>query len=200
MDLASFRMKNVSYASISDSIVVSIKKAEKGSFTKILAFLYTIQSLLIKEGIILRGAISIGELYHKDNIVFGPALVQAYELERDSAIYPRCIILKSTLDTCLQTNKSNISKESCLEKFKQNKDGIFYFDYMKTQFSINYKKGSGNHDYMKTQIMIVKEYLQKQINYKPRIQMKYDWLKSYYNDTLSDIEKKYNLELTSYKI
>jgi len=33
-----------------------------------------------------------GNLYHKSNLIFGPALIRAYELESKYAIYPRIIV------------------------------------------------------------------------------------------------------------
>ncbi|WP_150636788.1 hypothetical protein [Pseudomonas fluorescens] len=40
-----------------------------------------IQGELISENIILRGALTIGEIYLNQGIIFGPAMVTAYELE-----------------------------------------------------------------------------------------------------------------------
>lgn len=43
-------------------------------------------------GFFIRGAVTIGEVYHDDRSVFGPALVWAYELESKVAQNPRIII------------------------------------------------------------------------------------------------------------
>jgi hypothetical protein len=43
-------------------------------------------------GLLIRGAITIGDIVHDDSIVFGPALNRAYELESQQAIYPRIIL------------------------------------------------------------------------------------------------------------
>lgn len=43
-------------------------------------------------GHLSRGAVVVGELYHRDNIVFGPALIEAVRLEESEAFYPRIII------------------------------------------------------------------------------------------------------------
>jgi hypothetical protein len=47
--------------------------------------------------ILLRGGICVGDISmdpdpRSDEIVFGPAMVRAYELERDAAVYPRIVI------------------------------------------------------------------------------------------------------------
>ena len=45
---------------------------------------------LINSGLLIRGGITVGNLYHDGNIIIGPALIEAYELE-NKAIYPRVI-------------------------------------------------------------------------------------------------------------
>jgi hypothetical protein len=48
--------------------------------------------LLANNGLALRGAITIGEVCHRPNFVFGPALVRAYQLESKFASFPRVIV------------------------------------------------------------------------------------------------------------
>jgi hypothetical protein len=48
--------------------------------------------LLLLLGFPCRGAITAGALYHRERIVVGPALVNAYQLEQSVAIYPRIIL------------------------------------------------------------------------------------------------------------
>lgn len=46
----------------------------------------------IPEGFLLRGGITIGNLYHNQGVVFGEGLIDAYNLESKIAFYPRIII------------------------------------------------------------------------------------------------------------
>lgn len=41
---------------------------------------------------LVRGGIVRGNLYHQEGKIVGPALIKAYKLERDKAVYPRIII------------------------------------------------------------------------------------------------------------
>jgi hypothetical protein len=50
-----------------------------------------IQANLATKGIFVRGAVTRGAIYINEEIVFGPALVHAYELEQKTAIYPRIV-------------------------------------------------------------------------------------------------------------
>lgn len=47
--------------------------------------------LLLKYKILIRGAITFGKLYHNNGVIFGEALVNAYNMEKDKACYPRII-------------------------------------------------------------------------------------------------------------
>jgi hypothetical protein len=80
----------------------------------------------------LRGCIVYGKLYDSKKLIFGPALIKAYELEKKKAIWPRVIIHKSVLN---QLSPEKIRKSLC-ENFRQDDDGLFYVDYLRDLFHI----------------------------------------------------------------
>lgn len=45
-----------------------------------------------ERGFWLRGGITVGDIIHDENVVFGPGLNRAYELESREAVYPRIIL------------------------------------------------------------------------------------------------------------
>ena len=47
---------------------------------------------LLHAGVLTRGAAVLGDLYHRDNVIFGPALVEAAEIETRESIYPRILL------------------------------------------------------------------------------------------------------------
>lgn len=49
-----------------------------------------------------RGGIAVGELYHQNGIIYGPALLTAYQLESQAATYPRIVLEKDALTKSLQ--------------------------------------------------------------------------------------------------
>jgi hypothetical protein len=55
---------------------------------------------LLKLGFLVRGAVTYGDLYHKDNVVFGPALLEAVDIEQNEAFYPRIIVSEGARDHC----------------------------------------------------------------------------------------------------
>jgi hypothetical protein len=54
-----------------------------------------IAAAALRCGFLIRGGISRGKLYHSSGVVFGPAMIEAYELESRTAIYPRIILAPS---------------------------------------------------------------------------------------------------------
>lgn len=81
--------EQVQLSVFSDTLVLSKPAAWVGSIYNDLPFI--IRSFLEK-GFVIRGGISLGQLCHKDNIIFGPALIEAYEIELSRAIFPRILI------------------------------------------------------------------------------------------------------------
>jgi hypothetical protein len=43
-------------------------------------------------GFLLRGGVTVGDIVHEDEIVFGPGLNRAYHLEDKIALYPRFVV------------------------------------------------------------------------------------------------------------
>jgi len=52
---------------------------------------YLSGELLREKGLLLRGAVTLGKVYESPNVLFGPALVEAHDLEK-AARYPRIIL------------------------------------------------------------------------------------------------------------
>lgn len=90
---------NAKIVSFSDSIIrvrkIETKKNKKcptGLLFQELMSLVHAQSELLDYEIVIRGCVSFGDIYISKGRVFGPGLIQAYELESKSALYPRIII------------------------------------------------------------------------------------------------------------
>lgn len=84
--------RKLEYLLISDSIVIFCDDTLENLFT-LIKFTSLLQSGLLTEGIIIRGAISSGDLFvdQENNIIVGTGLVNSYGLEA-AAKYPRIII------------------------------------------------------------------------------------------------------------
>ena len=74
-------------------------------------------------GWLLRGGISIGQLFIDDVMVWGDALLKSYYLEDKVAIYPRIVIDKSVLDEISQ------NKLLC-EYLRKDFDGLHFLNFL----------------------------------------------------------------------
>ncbi|MBI2842888.1 MAG: hypothetical protein HYX78_05765 [Armatimonadetes bacterium] len=94
----------------SDSIILSqpIQVQDSGTLLLFLLRVAGIQLELLAHSYILRGGIAYGDTYHDEGIAFGPALIEAYDLER-IADKPR-VIIKNTVVT--ETFKLPLTKYS----------------------------------------------------------------------------------------
>jgi hypothetical protein len=59
---------------------------------RVLAAVQSLGSRLLAEGILTRGGIVQGDAYHRDRVLFGPGIIEAYKLESDVAKYPRILV------------------------------------------------------------------------------------------------------------
>ncbi|MCZ8293272.1 MAG: hypothetical protein O9312_07130 [Hylemonella sp.] len=75
----------------SDSLVISVEDSNQGKEVLQTALL-VLTSNLIDPGYLLRGGVTRGEIFHDGNLVFGPGLIQAYDLESKFASTPRVIL------------------------------------------------------------------------------------------------------------
>ena len=89
----------------SDSLVISVRYCEDGE-DHLLRSLGWAVNFLLSRGFLLRGAISCGQLTHKDSMIYGPALIEAYNLEKQ-AKWPR-IILDNKLAESIGQNREVI--------------------------------------------------------------------------------------------
>jgi hypothetical protein len=77
--------------SFSDCTVLSENASDQG-LLHLLDVLTFFALDLMANGILVRGGLAKGPLYHTEGVVFGPALLDAYALESTIAKYPRILI------------------------------------------------------------------------------------------------------------
>jgi len=72
----------------SDNLAVSTPAGV--NYTFFFKFLTFVCRDLLTQGFLTRGGVTVGNLCHRENMIFGPALIEAVTLERE-AIYPRLV-------------------------------------------------------------------------------------------------------------
>lgn len=89
------RYDSIEFSYFSDNFVVSVPIAHGEILFKILAFAY---DTLLHERFLVRGGVTIGDVYHNQGIIFGPALLEAVAIEQNEALYPRFLCSQKLID------------------------------------------------------------------------------------------------------
>lgn len=146
-----------------DISVVSDKEYAIKSFIK---YISIFQGTALKNALIFRGGISLGQLYIdvKSNFIWGKALIDAHILEEKVAIYPRVVLSH-------QFEEFDISNMS---QVRQDSDGMYFVDYVSLINKlypswIEKNKASIKKQFAKCEGKIGQE----------RILQKYSWLQHY---------------------
>lgn len=134
----------------SDSVVLSYAVNEKsGVFWMINEIALTVISLVFR-GYLLRGAVTIGPLYHDDRHVVGPAMVTAVEMESKIACFPRVIVDPAVIRLARRHRREGHSaheEEQYVRSFiSEDADGQLFIDYVSWN-SVVAVAGAENEDY-----------------------------------------------------
>lgn len=122
--------KNIKIKAFSDNIVFAalIDALSDDDISKLAHDLCLMVSAFqmnaFKLGILIRGGISMGNLYIDDTFVWGKALLQAYHLESKMAFYPRIIVDKMIRDLMPDCDTSGCRKHH----IKDDIDGLYIVD------------------------------------------------------------------------
>lgn len=164
---------------ISDSMVISIPAAQKGSLDILIVIVCMITMHCITEyGVFLRGAITKGNLFSDNSKVFGPALNQAYILESQSAVYPRIIFTTKLLN---EYKEHFFEPSFDIVETTTDIDDDFYqiVDYMMFfHWQIKRNIKAEQYESLLSKIdRIIDDKLESE--YNNRVREKYIWLKKY---------------------
>ena len=111
----------------SDSIVITTDETEQG-LMHLLQHVGKIGFRLAQLGMLYRGGIANGLLYHDEQQVFGPAVIEAYELEK-KAKFPR-VILSTAVANAGRSFAEPVN--TIFERFtRTDTDGKVYVNFMR---------------------------------------------------------------------
>ena len=94
-------------------------------FAGVVDHVAVLQQTLLQDGILSRGGLSYGKHYSDEEFIFSDALIRAYKIERDRAIFPRVAVDDDLLDLLspLASNpKPGLIRED---------DGACFVDYLR---------------------------------------------------------------------
>lgn len=170
----------------SDSIVVSVKLDDEINemASTLITNLAYIGAILLEQGILFRGAITVGNLIHIENgTVFGQGLIDSYKLESNSAKYPRIILsdkLLKELNYPIETKRNRYPYHQYIDRFDDGCVGFHQMIYCQVIESwIGITKEELIESLKKVRKVIVHGLDTTFEN--PFIFEKYKWLKEQYN-------------------
>ncbi len=105
----------------------------------------------LRKGFLIRGGVAVGNLYHQDGVIVGPALIDAYKLESEKAKMPRILLGGDWIFSCNFHNTPQIFKEGQLPialpelrpVLQETEDGQLFYSikYIKDILSIGIPHG-----------------------------------------------------------
>ena len=197
-ELSDFYIDDMVHCScFSDSVIIAIEASKNINerCSALIALLSQISTELLREGILVRGAISYGNLYVNkvSDIYFGTALNKSYTLESTVSKYPRILLSKELIE---QLNYPLLAKcdrmpyHQYIERFSDGTVGfspLIYLQVMQSAPDIL------PHNTLKNALCDVKKTIMKGLddNFEcPNIYEKYLWLLERYNELIIfDIDK-----------
>lgn len=93
---------NYEISAFSDNMAVSMRFERGYELLELIHFASYLAWHLLYKGVLSRGGIAVGELYHQNGIVYGPALLTAYQLESQAATYPRIVLERDAIEKSLE--------------------------------------------------------------------------------------------------
>lgn len=183
---------DVKVTRFSDSIVLSFDyEAESQLFYRILSIQWMLINFAFK-GFICRGGIAKGKIYHTDNMVFGPAMNEAYRLESEKAKNPRVILSDDIVKLAGSAKAKNHTFDEEVEYveglLEKDDDEYYYVNYVGP--SVMSELDDPEIDYLLL-LDSVRSILEKMRDVKSEsereresVRKKYEWLRGKYNNVV----------------
>jgi hypothetical protein len=162
------------FQSFSDSIVIS-SEATPAGLRHVLTSITDLALNLLSVGLLIRGAVAKGKLHHDKSVMFGPAFLQAYQMETRIANFPRVILSRDVY-----------------EDFRQAASGIGLLQILLSEdgpphlhIFASLEGPSKIEDPLKLQCQRVLQNLVHESIFEPKHYEKIRWLAIYWNSTVA---------------
>jgi hypothetical protein len=177
----SFRNDSREITIFSDCVVISFKASEQDEIFFTLLDLKGIIIELAAKGILCRGAVTHGLLVHTPEMLFGPALAEAYLLESKAALYPRVILHRDIIRLARKSGEK-ASVEDIRSLLVKDSDGMYYIDYFQGAQEELDDPDEGFPEYINRLGDKIRKGLTGSSSvFKADVRIKYRWMKERYN-------------------
>jgi hypothetical protein len=195
------RVTETNFRNFSDLCIVRKAIAPKGKFpamgeahSQILRIVHVQSNLLLDEGILLRGGITVGDVALSYGQLFGPAVIRGYELESQVARFPRIVVGEEVLkevkaNPALWThNDGETELRAVRSLLRRDFDGEYFVDYLRILEGELDEPG----DYprlLELHNEFIKQGMQRYKG-KASVLPKYKWLREYHRYTVNEWRKR----------
>jgi hypothetical protein len=163
----------------SDLLVITIDHKREYIQQLVLDLIHLADSIIDSASLLIRGVITEGEIIHENGIIFGPALIDAYEKERNLVKFPRILIDKSIFEPTPDGGMYN-PVTMYFKWLGIDSEGNFFVNYLNTYIDyslIGKKKGFGCFNNQKLVNIITKGLISED----SRVREKYEWIVECHN-------------------
>jgi hypothetical protein len=180
-----FKQEKIQFTKFSDTVIRSMPESKhypRNFLFELRSILYA-QIALVPRGVVVRGAVTIGEIVQSWKVVFGPGVVQAYKLESQEGSPPRIVIDSKTIESI----RPSLEKEDLLSELESLvcvDETVSFLDYLSAcERELNvpeqeYSLFLAHHrDLIRSNL--------KRHSGRPKVRSKYEWLESYHQRTLA---------------
>lgn len=176
------RGMGVEVTTFSDSAVISYP-AERDNLLYLILDLIHMQLDLALDDVLLRGGLTIGELYHDGNIVYGPAMNMAYKIESEVAVYPRIIVDNPAIEQyCEFAAGDEYDLNDINSLLRKDADGFYFVDMLHQDQEMN-DAGTEYYEWL----CVLKQIIENGLAHTSiTVRMKYQWLQEYFNSVVTD--------------
>jgi hypothetical protein len=167
----------------SDCVVVSYRCDERSAAFDLVSEIGFALVRLVELGFLVRGGVAVGDLIHTEHYLFGPAMIEAYELESKCAIYPRVLVSNRLLDVAISApaehHHGHEERKYVAGYLCKDTDGCHYIDYVSWNAVVNVIGGENElyGDYLEKISKILKHGFAAKA---PDVRLKYGWLHERY--------------------
>jgi len=181
---------NPQVTQFSDSILLSIRD-DRFAEHHLHSSLRHLMTHFQHSGLIVRGGVSVGLIIHRENMVFGPALIRAHELESKVARMPR-IVLDYPLTTAWGSGPVVQDRDGKFlgheKHWRRDEDGWWFFDFLQPLGNRpgidDPSTGSVNAQMMPWRTLISERLEQYRDS---EVRPKYEWLAKYFNAVICEL-------------
>lgn len=142
------------------------------------------QVALVTQGLLFRGALTIGNMERTYGVLFGPGLIAAYDLEREKARFPRIILdpillRELEMNPNLRRHKYREEMEYLSPYLRKDSDGLTFIDYLG---GCQTESDPGEYARFLTRHKLLVSSGLAEFRKDDKVLPKYEWLRSYHNN------------------